>query len=222
MVIFQFQQDTQRYFQIQLTPRRMGVQPIYTINLVRTGDGLGAHYSALWPHSSDEAEVSPGLPQVFSPVRVQPHPKARPRVQSTRGRKKRVSEILTDTPVKNSLAEEKRQQQKRKQPKSTSSAKPGKKKPSKGTTKARRQLISEAEEEEENEDCACIDLPSKRRKAQKTTTDGSWFCFLCGEDRQEDMIRCCECNRWVHTDCGKDTSGSHYVCDACQNDSRST
>ncbi|KAK9965103.1 hypothetical protein ABG768_004212 [Culter alburnus] len=44
--------------------------------------------------------------QSFSPSLIRPFPKAGPRKETGRGRKKRRSEILTDTPVKLALEEE--------------------------------------------------------------------------------------------------------------------
>ena len=84
---------------------------------MRTGDGLGAHYSAVLPPSSENALDSKPTrcpsPEVFSPVTVKPHPKAGPRAQASRGRRKRTTEILTGTPVKKALEEERKQKQNR-------------------------------------------------------------------------------------------------------------
>ncbi|XP_073689310.1 uncharacterized protein [Garra rufa] len=57
---------------------------------------------------SDEMPSTSGsiLGQLFSPSLIRPFPKAGPRKETGRGRKKRLSEMLTDTPVKLALEEE--------------------------------------------------------------------------------------------------------------------
>ncbi|KAL0149091.1 hypothetical protein M9458_055604, partial [Cirrhinus mrigala] len=59
---------------------------------------------------SDEMPSTSGsiVGQLFSPSLIRPFPKAGPRKETGRGRKKRLSEILTDTPVKLALEEEER------------------------------------------------------------------------------------------------------------------
>ncbi|RXN04570.1 polycystic kidney disease 1-like 3 isoform X1 [Labeo rohita] len=60
---------------------------------------------------SDEMPSTSGsiVGQLFSPSLIRPFPKAGPRNETGRGRKKRLSEILTDTPVKLASEEEERQ-----------------------------------------------------------------------------------------------------------------
>ncbi|KAK2905463.1 hypothetical protein Q8A67_007262 [Cirrhinus molitorella] len=57
---------------------------------------------------SDEMPSTSGsiVGQLFSPSLIRPFPKAGPRKETGRGRKQRLSEILTDTPVKLALEEE--------------------------------------------------------------------------------------------------------------------
>lgn len=57
-----------------------------------------------------------------------------------------------------------------------------------------------------------------KAKAQKETSDGSpanWYCFLCDESNEEDMILCYSCKGWVHTACADLEVGSQYECDMC-------
>ncbi|RUS86937.1 hypothetical protein EGW08_005342 [Elysia chlorotica] len=45
----------------------------------------------------------------------------------------------------------------------------------------------------------------------------SWYCFMCGESTEENMIKCAKCLRWVHEECAG-TSGSDpnsYNCELC-------
>ncbi|GAA6102776.1 histone-lysine N-methyltransferase PRDM9-like isoform X1 [Tachysurus ichikawai] len=50
---------------------------------------------------------SSAMGTTFSPVSIRPHPKAGPRKQTTKGRKRRETAVLTDTPVKKQLEAEK-------------------------------------------------------------------------------------------------------------------
>ena len=87
-----------------------------TIFLVLQGTGLGAHYKAVFPFQLTPPSRTPHplqhtntTPQhtnsraQFDPTEVQPLPKAGPSNASVRGRKRRVTAILTD---KNALATE--------------------------------------------------------------------------------------------------------------------
>ena len=59
--------------------------------------------------------TSQSIPGQFSPSLIRPHPKAGPRKESGKGRRKRHSEILTDTPVKLQLEEEDWQKREKRQ-----------------------------------------------------------------------------------------------------------
>ena len=44
----------------------------------------------------------------------------------------------------------------------------------------------------------------------------NWFCFICGEDREENMINCLKCKLWAHDLCaGVDKRTKKYICDVC-------
>ncbi|KAK7455942.1 hypothetical protein BaRGS_00039410, partial [Batillaria attramentaria] len=89
--IFQFQDQTQGFMEMKLSPGRPGVEAKYTVSLVRTGDGIAAHYSALLPFSSRQAlDFAQLHPPAFSPEEVQPHPKVLPRLHRKRGRRTRA------------------------------------------------------------------------------------------------------------------------------------
>lgn len=97
--------------EIKQPPGRPGVVALH-------GDGVGAPYNAvsMCTHaegrntdsstSTKPEEVPVQMPKTFSPEHVRPFPKAPPRQQTNKGRKKRESAILTDTPEKNALEEE--------------------------------------------------------------------------------------------------------------------
>ena len=204
VVIFQHQENSHRYARIQLTPdiSRKDTQAKFTIYMMRTGDGLGAHYSAVLPPSSENAQDSiptrSPSPQVFSPVCVQPHPKAGLRAQAARGRRKRTTEILTDTPVKKALEEEKKQKQNRKDQKGTAATKKGH---TKAAKKARKQIAYDSEVEEDD-DCACIVCLSK----------------FSASKQGEKWIQCCDCKRWSHEECVDIGKNPIYICHNCDSD----
>lgn len=53
-------------------------------------------------------------------------------------------------------------------------------------------------------------------KIKKKKSD--WFCFICGEDRKENMIQCLKCKSWVHDVCaGVNKRTKKFVCDVCTN-----
>lgn len=60
--------------------------------------------------------------------------------------------------------------------------------------------------------------PEKKSKKSPTATlTSDWFCFICTENTQEDMIQCTKCQLWVHVECGGATVNQRgYVCDICQ------
>ena len=58
------------------------------------------------------------------------------------------------------------------------------------------------------------ELAMKRRQTKVVDEGESWFCFMCGETRQENMVRCCGCKQWVHVACAGDPH-SQFRCDDC-------
>ena len=58
------------------------------------------------PSTSGPEQSSTPVSVPMTPEQVRPYPKAKPRVQSGRGRKKGSTKILTDTPVKRQIEEE--------------------------------------------------------------------------------------------------------------------
>lgn len=66
------------------------------------------------PSSLDASPRPSTSTQSFTPETVRPHPKAGPRQESAKGRKRRSTAILTDTPVKQALEEEKNKSVQRK------------------------------------------------------------------------------------------------------------
>lgn len=54
-----------------------------------------------------------------------------------------------------------------------------------------------------------FDKPDERVKE-------NWFCRLCAEERQEDMIQCLQCKDWLHTKCvGVSSRKKTFYCEEC-------
>ena len=122
ITIYQYREETKKYAPIVLKPGRLGVLSKYTINMVRREEGFGAHYSALLSNQQEPRHDEPTLDPTFSPEVVKSHPRAPPRAENTRGRRKRIYAVLTDTPKKNALRDEQRHRDSRKGAKSTKRA----------------------------------------------------------------------------------------------------
>ena len=115
--VYQFREDS--VTEIKQPPGRPGVAAAGFIHIALHGDGVGAHYNAVSKYMNDQEEpatesvastrpeeVPIQIPKTFTPEHIRPFPKAPARQQTTRGRKRRKSAILTDTPEKSALEEE--------------------------------------------------------------------------------------------------------------------
>ena len=121
---------------------------------------------------------------------MRPFTKAPPRKTNQRGKKRRRSMILTDTPVKNALeAEAAKRKTKVKGPTSRKVAR---------TLAPKKQV--------------------KAAKRPKATEEDACQCLVCdepfGNSRPgEKWVSCTDCGKWAHEDC---TSGDLcYVCHNC-------
>lgn len=44
----------------------------------------------------------------------------------------------------------------------------------------------------------------------------NWFCGICAEERQEEMIQCLRCKVWLHTKCvGVSNRKKTFYCENC-------
>lgn len=125
----------------------------------------------------------------FSPETVRPFPKAGPRKQLQTARKKRRAAILTDTPEKDSLAQEQSKKQKT------------------GIDKAKKKAIKKkvftlSDSSSDNcEEYACL------------ICDESYSESIPGEE----WVRCHACLKWAHQKCTSGTI-SMYICVNCDSD----
>ena len=87
-------------------PGRPGIESRGKIFLTLHGSGVGSHYNAVVEKSSQQPLTNVVTERIFSPEEVMPHPKAPPRKQNLRGRKRRHTAILTDSPKRDAIYEE--------------------------------------------------------------------------------------------------------------------
>ena len=95
-------------------PGRPGIESRGKIFLTLHGSGVGSHYNAVVEKSSQQPITNVVTEEILSPEEVMPHPKAPPRKQNLRGRKRRHTAILTDRPERDAIYEEEKKREKRK------------------------------------------------------------------------------------------------------------
>lgn len=153
--------------------------------------------------------------QVFSPSALRPFPKAGPRINPCRKRKKLQSEVLTDTPVKQAREEEEKKKL---------SAK--KKNYQKEEEKKRRTAKKKISYHGQKKNIASKKKAAKERPRHDDTEDADSsddenICIVCLEHfdnsrPKEVWTRCQQCKFWAHEACtpGKD----RYICHNCLSD----
>ena len=85
------------------------------IFLTLHGSGVGSHYNAAVEKSSQQPLTTVVTEEIFSPEEVMPHPKAPPRKQNLRGRKRRHTATLTDSPERDAIYEEEKKRREKKE-----------------------------------------------------------------------------------------------------------
>jgi len=139
-----------------------------------------------------------------TPELIRPFPVAEPRVQKPGGRKRGKSLVLTDTPVKNALAEA--QLNKKKRVDSNARKKIGNALAKNGSTSKTNKKGKKPAPKKND----------KKHLVTKNNADVSekTFCLVCGESFEEDWVQCLECHEWAHDSC---TDGNdYYVCHNCE------
>lgn len=153
------------------------------------------------PGASGLRQANFTKPFNFSPKDLRPLPQAGPRSETNKGRKKRKTAILTDTPEKNLIEQEHQQRNKVKKMVLQANSRESKEKSSaKGKGKGKK--TKKALKEKENE-----------------SDDADYFCLVCLENYSrpnEKWIQCTECEMWSHLECVDDDKG--YVCHHCDSD----
>jgi hypothetical protein len=156
------------------------------------------------PGPSGLQQANSSQPFNFTPKDLRPLPQAGPRNITNKGRKKRKTAILTDTPEKNAIEEEYQQRNKAKKRILQPDTGKGKKKlistKRKGKGKKTTKAANGKENKSDDEDC---------------------FCLVCLETfsnsrPNEKWIQCMECKMWSHAECVKDDA--IYVCHNCESE----
>ncbi|KAI5718525.1 hypothetical protein M8J77_022569 [Diaphorina citri] len=154
------------------------------------------------PQPSLEPAPQPSPAHIPSPEDIRPFPKAAPRTEAEieerarKGKKRRSTQILTDTPIRDQLREE---QKKRKDKLAKKNVLKKKELfPKKNKTKLQKIKV---EEEEEDGDESC-------------------YCLVCWEkfgSTKEKWVQCIKCKKWAHELC---TDGNivYYKCENCDAD----
>ena len=138
----------------------------------------------------------------FSPFLVRPLPKAAPRQMESKGRKRRKTAILTDTPEKNMLAETAKKKKANPLPTSTSKS-------------ATRKIPKKTKQN---------GTKSKNSKSNfsDSSDDDEYYCLVCCEPYSnsrpnERWVQCVSCHDWSHEECTQ--KERVYVCQNCDSDS---
>ena len=84
-----------------------------TVFLTLHGSGVGSHYNAVVEKSSQQPLTNVVTEEIYSPEEVMPHPKAPPRKQNLRGRKRRHTAILNDSAKRDAIYEEERKEERK-------------------------------------------------------------------------------------------------------------
>ena len=180
ITIYQYREETKKYAPIVLKPGRLGVLLKYTINMVRRGEGFGAHYSAPLSNQQEPSLDEPTLDPTFSPEVVKSHPRAPPRAENTIGTRERKSAVSTDTPEKNALRDEQRHRESRKGAKST-----------KRETTRKPRLVNGKK--------------SLRYKSCNKVIEDEEVCIVClspwsSSKSGEQLVQCTSCSGWAHVE----------------------
>lgn len=138
----------------------------------------------------------------FSPETLRPLPKAPPRKGTQQNRRKVKSAILTDTPVKDELAEIEAARKAKKKVKN----------PNFDDKKSCKRL---------KPDIKAKRVKNSRKKRHDSQDEENCFCICCLEPysnskSKEKWVECLECKAWAHEAC---TAGEvSYVCHNCMSD----
>lgn len=163
------------------------IEPVATTSAVLPQECSQASTSKCYPAASKSIFKGKAT---FSPEFVRPLPKAEQRKKTNRGRKKRKSAVLTDTPEKNALEEEQNSRKSKKQKEIMKAQ----------AKKVKKKVLVESDTSSEDEYfCLVCTEPYSNSKPN------------------EHWIKCTRCKMWSHEDC---TEGNFpYICHHCDSDS---
>ncbi len=90
-----------------------------------------------------------------------------------------------------------------------------KKEPNTGPRTRNKRKINEDKPGPSTRGCEPKKSKIKRKLDFAGEKDEGWWCCLCSENIQEDMIQCSACHTWVHTKCAGADNAVDYKCDFC-------
>lgn len=151
---------------------------------------------------------------IFNPVEVlKPLPKAAARKENTRNRKKRSSAVLTDSPVRNALAEEQNSRLQKQNVESQNAPSVSNKKMRMEVQKNKRTKTKPSTPKRRSE--------REHKRKKKLETSDEWACLICSEKFSESVegegwVQCLVCEEWAHDKCVTLKQSNTYVCDECK------
>ncbi|KAL1489913.1 hypothetical protein ABEB36_013839 [Hypothenemus hampei] len=153
---------------------------------------------------------------VLTPEEVRPFPKAGLRQNLRKGRKKRQTAILTDSPVQKALKEEKEKSKEKKLP---HKRKRIEKKIKKNCRIKKSRGIRSNHESPVASTSRAVEDSSDSESEDKTDCE----CLICDESycnsvSGEKWVQCTNCRRWAHEKCAGTSNKLVYRCINCDSD----
>ena len=153
--------------------------------------------------------------EIFSPEEVMPHPKVPPRKHNLRGRKKRHTAILINSPERDAIHEEEKKREERKKKKVDRLSQKSKK--MKKVYAQDKKVVKEKIQGKKAK--ADRTLRSSKKNLDQFSSDSDTFCIICLEPYSESAPgeiwrRCIICKSWAHKCCV--ISSIRFKCPNCQ------
>ena len=152
--------------------------------------------------SSQQPSTNVVTKEIFSTEEVRPHPKSPPRKQNLRGRKRRHTAILTDSPERKKV--DRLSQKSKKMKKAYAQDK---------------KVVKEKIQGKKAKEKTDRTLRSSKKYLEQSSSVSDTFCIICLEPYSESAPgeiwrRCIKCKSWAHKCCV--TSSIQFKCPSCQ------
>lgn len=78
--------------------------------------------------------------------------------------------------------------------------------------------LIEQRKQQRKEDKLKRELKKQSKVERKRKSDDSWYCNICEEEEQDNMIQCIKCHTWYHELCCGDVTlkTKTYICHSCR------
>ena len=141
---------------------------------------------------------------MFSSKEVMPHPKTPPRKQNLRGRKRRHTAFLTDSPKRDAIYEEEKKREKRKKKEVDRLSQKIQK--MKKVYAQDKKVVKEKIQGEKTKEKTDRTLKSSKKNLEQSSSVIDTFCIICLEPYSESAPgeiwrRCIICKSWAHKCC---------------------